>query len=158
VHRSYGKAVARWLEAPFHRALVALPCLACLWLLLAPATFGFENVQLVHVFAWGSVTSLMYFGLVPLAIYGEGWVCAGLSLPIFRRLATLGYGVYLVHIPVINHVLVPMARAAQQRHWSMLIVWPTSVAGALLLSLALAYALHVAVEKPSLRLRERLAA
>jgi peptidoglycan/LPS O-acetylase OafA/YrhL len=155
VHQSYGSHIARWLEAPFHRALVALPSLGCLWLLLRPAAAGVRDLQLFHMFAWGTMTSLMYFGLVPLALYGRGWVCELLSAPMFRRFATLGYGVYLVHIPIIDHIMVPAARAAQGRHWSMLLVWPAALLATMLLSLGVSYVIHVAVEKPSLRLRER---
>jgi peptidoglycan/LPS O-acetylase OafA/YrhL len=157
VHARYGDAIARWLTAPFHRALLALPALACLWLLLRPAMFGPENVQLVHVFAWGTVTSVMYFGFVPLLLYGDGVLHRWLSAPLFRRMATLGYGVYLVHIPIIDHLMVPAARALQARHASMLWVWPASLTATMLLSLALGYAMHVLIEKPCLRLRERVA-
>jgi peptidoglycan/LPS O-acetylase OafA/YrhL len=157
VHKAYGKEIARWLQTPFHRALLALPALACLWLLLFPAMFGLDNMQFVHVFAWGTVTSLMYLACVPMALYGDGMVCRWLSSPLFRRMATIGYGVYLVHIPVIDHIMVPAARAAQGRHWSMLLVWPTAVVATMMVSLAIAYGLHILVEKPSLRLRDRVA-
>jgi peptidoglycan/LPS O-acetylase OafA/YrhL len=158
VHKRYGKSIARWLEAPFHRALLALPALACLGILLSPAMFGDDQVQLVHVFAWGTVTSLMYLASIPLALYGEGMVCRWLAAPVFRRMATVGYGVYLVHIPVIDHIMVPAARAAQGRHWSMLLVWPAALVATMSLSLAIGYLLHVIVEKPALRLRDRFAA
>ncbi len=158
VHQRWGKDIAAWLKDPFHRALLALPSLGMLWLLLRPSMFGFEHVQLVHIFAWGTVTSLMYFGLVPLALYTDGPVCRWLSAPTFRRRATLGYGVYLVHIPIIDHVMVPMAKAAQSRHVSMLLVWPAALVGTMVLSLAIGYVLHVLVDKPSLRWRERFAA
>ena len=157
VHARYGDTIARWLQAPFHRALLALPSLACLWLLLRPSMFGAGKVQIVHVFAWGTVTSLMYFGLVPLLLYGDGWIHRSLSAPIFRRMATLGYGVYLVHIPIIDHVIVPAARALQARNASMLWVWPASLLATMLLSWALGYAMHVLIEKPSLHARERVA-
>jgi peptidoglycan/LPS O-acetylase OafA/YrhL len=157
IHQRYGKAIARWLEAPFHRALLALPALAGVWLLLFPTMFGFDQVQLVHVFSWGTVTSLMYLASVPLALYGEGPVCRWLGAPFFRRVATVGYGVYLVHIPIIDHIMVPFARAAQGRHWSMLLVWPACLAATMVLSIAVGYALHVLVEKPCLRLRDRFA-
>jgi peptidoglycan/LPS O-acetylase OafA/YrhL len=157
VHKRYGKDIARWLDAPFHRALLALPALACLWLLLFPGMFGGREIQLVHVFAWGTVTSIMYLTSVPLALYGEGMVCRWLAAPVFRRMATVGYGVYLVHIPVIDHIMVPAARAAQGRHLPMVFVWPTVVAATMTLSLAIGYVLHVIVEKPALRLRDRFA-
>jgi peptidoglycan/LPS O-acetylase OafA/YrhL len=158
IHRSYGKTIARWLQEPFHRALLALPSLACLWLLLTPEMFGPDTVQQVHVFAWGTITSLMYLASMPMTLYGEGMVCRGLAAPVFRRIATVGYGVYLVHIPVIDHITVPVARSAQDRNWSMLFVWPMAVAATMVLSGVIAYLLHVIIEKPALRLRDRFAA
>jgi peptidoglycan/LPS O-acetylase OafA/YrhL len=158
VHQRWGKDIAAWLKAPFHRVLLALPALACFWFLLRSTADLPEHAQIIRMFLWGTVTSVMYFGLVPLALYGDGWIVHALSLPVFRRLATLGYGVYLVHIPIIDHIMVPAGRAAQARHWSMLWVWPAALASTFLLSLAVAYVLHVVVEKPSLRLRDRFAA
>jgi peptidoglycan/LPS O-acetylase OafA/YrhL len=99
----------------------------------------------------------MYFGVVPLLLYGDGRLHRWLSAPLFRRVATLGYGVYLVHIPIIDHVMVPAARALQARRASMLWVWPASLAATMLISLAIGYAMHVLIEKPSLRIRERIA-
>jgi peptidoglycan/LPS O-acetylase OafA/YrhL len=157
VHQRWSKDIAAWLKDPFHRALLGLPSLGCLWLLLRPTIFGGEHVQMVHIFAWGTVTSLMYFGLVPLALYTDGWICRWLSAPYFRRMATLGYGVYLVHIPIIDHVMVPAAKAAQARHWSMALIWPAALTATMLLALGVGYVLHVLVEKPSLRLREHFA-
>lgn len=159
VHHHWGDAIEVWLKKPFHRALLGLMSLACLWLLVQPYMFGKEHVQLVHVFAWGTVTSIMYFGVLLLLIHGDtgSWVHRALSAPIFRKIATLGYGVYLVHIPLCDQVIVPAAQAAQARHWPMLLVWPAALLALMLSSLALAYVMHVVIEKPSLRVRERLA-
>ncbi|MBX3187990.1 MAG: acyltransferase [Labilithrix sp.] len=159
VHARWAGPITKWLEHPFHRALLGMGSLACFWLLVQPWIFGKRAVQLVHVFAWGSVTSIMYFGWLLLLLHGdaEGWVQRRLSAPIFRRIATLGYGVYLVHIPLCDHVVVPAARALEARKVPMVIVWPASLAGLMLLSLGLAYVLHVVIEKPSLRVREKLA-
>jgi peptidoglycan/LPS O-acetylase OafA/YrhL len=158
VHARYGAVISEWIKVPRHRGMLGLPALGCLWLLLQPAMFGPEHIQLVHVFAWGTVTSLMYFPTLLLLLHGDGWLHRWLGAPIFRRVATLGYGVYLVHIPIIDHVLVPWARALQSRHVSMLLVWPASLALATLGSLAIAYAMHVLIEKPSLWFRQRFAA
>lgn len=158
MHQRWGDAITAWLKDPFHRALLALPSLACLWILVRPWMFGEEHVQLVHVFAWGTITSIMYLGWLLLLLHGSGSIGRALSKPIFRRIATLGYGVYLLHIPLCDHVIVPAARALQKRHVSMIVIWPASLTGLLLASLALSYVLHVLVEKPSLRIRERLAA
>jgi peptidoglycan/LPS O-acetylase OafA/YrhL len=40
----------------------------------------------------------------------------------------------------------------------MLLVWPSALTATFLLSLGVGYVLHVLIEKPSLRLRERFAA
>jgi peptidoglycan/LPS O-acetylase OafA/YrhL len=157
VHSRYGAAIGAWLKHPRHRAMLALPSLSCLWLLLRPGMFGPENVQLVHIFAWGTVTSLMYFPALLLLLHGDGWLHRWLSAPIFRRVATLGYGVYLVHIPIIDHAIVPAARALQARHVTMALVWPGALAAVMLASFAIGYAMHVFIEKPSLWIRERLA-
>ncbi len=157
VHQRYKEPIAAWLREPFHRALLAVPALGGLWLLLDPWLFGERNVQLVHVFCWGTVTSLMYLAWLILLLHTDGWIQRALSAPFYRRVATLGYGVYLVHIPICDHVIVPLARALETRKVSMILVWPASVVVLMALSLVLAYVMHVLIEKPSLRMREWLA-
>ncbi len=158
VHVRHKDQVTAWLSAPFHRALLGVPALGCLWLLLRPDLFGREHTPLFHVFAWGTLTTIMYFGALLLFLSGSGAVTRALSRPIFRQIATLGYGVYLVHIPILQRVILPMAKALGARHWPMYVVWPLSFVGVMLGSLAVAYVMHVLIEKPSLRLRDRLAA
>ncbi|MBS2014472.1 MAG: acyltransferase [Deltaproteobacteria bacterium] len=159
VHAKLGTQVTEWLKRPFHRALLSLVSLTCLWLLVQPWLFGNEHVQLVHVFAWGSVTSIMYFSWLLLLLHGdqESLVVKKLSHPIFRRIATLGYGVYLVHIPICDQLIVPMARKLESMKVPMVVIWPLSLTSLMLGSLALAYVMHVVIEKPSLRIRERIA-
>jgi peptidoglycan/LPS O-acetylase OafA/YrhL len=62
-----------------------------------------------------------------------------------------------VHIPLCDQLIVPAARALERRHVPMTIVWPAALIALLVSSLALAYVMHVVIEKPSLRVRERLA-
>jgi peptidoglycan/LPS O-acetylase OafA/YrhL len=160
VQRRYGASIARWLESPGARAALAMPSLACLWILMQPWIFGEEHMLLVRVFSWGTLTSIMYFGWTLLLLNGQdGWMQRALSLPVFRRFATLGYGVYLVHIPVCDVLVRPLARTLiKTRGWPMPVVWPLAVVVLVGASLAVGYVLHVLVEKPSLRIRERLAA
>lgn len=160
VHMKYEARVALWLEAPKHRALLALVSATCLWFLLEPTLFGAStaSVQLFHVFAWGSITTVMYFPALILLLHGKGFISRALSLPIWRKIATVGYGVYLVHIPICDHVVVPAAHYCQTKHVPMYIVWPTSLVFLTLASLAVGYVMHVLIEKPSLRLRQWLAA
>jgi peptidoglycan/LPS O-acetylase OafA/YrhL len=159
VQHRWGGSIARWLEAPSARAALALPSLACLWVLLYPWMFGEERTALVHAFAWGTLTSIMYFGWVLLLLNGgAGWIQRALSAPFWRRVATLGYGVYLVHLPLCYHAVSPVSGwLVRQRHWPMAVVWTLSVLGLFVLSLGVSYVLHVAIEKPALRVRDRVA-
>jgi peptidoglycan/LPS O-acetylase OafA/YrhL len=101
----------------------------------------------------------MYFCWVLLLLHGgPGWIQRLLSAPVFRRIATLGYGVYLLHIPVFEwFVARGAASLALEHHWSGPVVWTLSLFAVLAGALVVAYALHVAIEKPALRLRDRFA-
>ena len=153
----YREPIARWLREPFHRALVALPSLLCLWMLVRPWTFAPHELNLFHIFAWGTITTVMWLGFLLLLLYGEGPIHSFLGAPVFRRLATLGYGIYLVHIPLCDRVVVPMAHALDRRQVSLIVIWPLSLVVLLALSAALAYAMHLVIEKPSLWVRDRVA-
>ena len=155
--RRYGSQLQAWLQHPRHRATLALPAAAALWVLLEPDMFGAEHVQLVHVFAWGSITSLMWFAFLLLLLHGEGWMQRALAAPVFRYAATLGYGVYLVHIPLIDHLAVPAARALQARGVPAFFLWTGGMAAICMLSWGIAYGMHLGIEKPVLRLRKRWA-
>ena len=156
----YETQVGAWLKEPKHRALLALIAATCLWFLLEPTLFGaaVSSVQFFHVFAWGTLTTVMYFAALLLLLHGKGFIARALSLPIWRRVATLGYGVYLVHIPICDHVVVPAAHYCQTKQIPMLIVWPTSLVFLTVASLAIGYLMHILIEKPSLKLRQWLAA
>jgi peptidoglycan/LPS O-acetylase OafA/YrhL len=120
--------------------------------------FGSDTTQVMHLFAWGTITSVMYFPALLLVLHAEpGWITRALSWPIYRQLATLGYGVYLVHIPLIDHVALPIVHALDDTV-SLWILWPAALLGVLLGSFAIGYVMHVLIEKPSLALRQRLAA
>jgi peptidoglycan/LPS O-acetylase OafA/YrhL len=154
----YKAQIARWLEHPFHRAQLSVIALSCLWVLIRPSMFGADHIQLVRMFAWGSITSVMYFCMALLLLNGEpGWIQRLLSAHVFRRIATLGYGIYLVHFPLLNAVVVPVSRVLNARHLPIAFVWPFSVALALLASLCASYVLHLLIEKPAMRIRERVA-
>ncbi len=160
MHHRWRVPIARWLERPSARVALALPSLACLWILLQPWMFGDHELLWMHVVSWGSVTSLMYVGwtLLVLASTG-GWIVRTLSLDVMRRVATLGYGIYLVHLPICEYIIAPLAKSLVERHgWPMTVVWPLSVCSLFTLSLVTSYALHVLVEKPALRVRDRIAA
>ena len=158
IHQRHGDRVGAWLATPLHRAALQLPALACLWFLLRPTLFGDGTLQLAHVYAWGTVTSVMYVCVGLLLLHGDGVVHRFLSAHLFRRVATLGYGVYLVHIPLIHAVVAPASRAMLAAKVPVDLVWVLALTLALGSSLAVSYVLHILVEKPAMRLRQRVAA
>jgi peptidoglycan/LPS O-acetylase OafA/YrhL len=144
------------LRKPSMRAALALPSLACLWVLTHPLMFGEQGLKLLHVFAWGTLTTIMYFGWITLLLNGgDGWVRRALSLRAFRVIATLGYGIYLLHIPVWLYLSPTVMKLAAHR--PMWFVWSVGVTVLMGGSIVGAYLLHILVEKPSLRLRDWLA-
>ena len=159
VQHRWGERLRAWLVAPAARVAIALPSLACLWILMNPWQFGDEPLRLVRVFSWGTLTSLMYFAWVILLLNGgTGWIVRLLSAPSWRKMATLGYGVYLLHIPLADHAIAPVARSLAKEHrWPMVVSSAVSVVSLFALSLAASYVLHVIVEKPALRIRDRVA-
>ncbi|KAK4045107.1 hypothetical protein OUZ56_032515 [Daphnia magna] len=75
----------------------------------------------------------------------------------FHTIATLGYGIYLVHIPLLYRVCVPLIKALKARGYSMWVGWPLAFVVDVAGSLAIGYVLHILVEKPSLWLRQKVA-
>jgi peptidoglycan/LPS O-acetylase OafA/YrhL len=158
VHSRWREPMERALRRPSVRAALALPSLSCLWILTHVRAFGDDMVPLVRVFAWGTLTSIMYFGWVMLLLNGGGgWVRRALSLAGFRYVATLGYGIYLLHIPVMALLGPTLYAFGSQGGRPTWLVWSFGVGLLMVGSIAAAYVMHVLVEKPFLRLRDRLA-
>lgn len=158
LERHHKATLDAWLSRGAVRVVLTVLSLACLALLLFPRTFGEERFLLVRVFSWGTLTSVMYGAWILLLLHGPSRAAGWLSRPWFRSIATLGYGVYLVHMPVADRVLVPMAKALVARGVAMAWIWPAALVALLGLSLAVSYALHLLIEKPALAIRDRLAA
>jgi peptidoglycan/LPS O-acetylase OafA/YrhL len=154
VHDRYGTRLDAWLRNARARATLDLTALVCLAALLLRD----PEEPIGRLLSWGTITSIMYFSLLVRLLHGEGGFRRALGAPVFRKIATLGYGVYLVHIPIYVYGLVPIVRKLAARGVTMALLWPSSLVVLLALSLALAYVLHVVIEKPALRLRERFAA
>jgi peptidoglycan/LPS O-acetylase OafA/YrhL len=157
LHANYKTQVTGWLSYAKNRAILAVTALLCLRLLMEPGFFGQEQIPLFRVFAWGTVTSVMYGSVLVLLLHRESLFSTFLGRPIFRQTATLGYGVYLVHIPLCKYVMVPLAHGGKRLGMSNLALWPSSVLVLFLMSLAVGYVMHILIEKPSLRIRDWLA-
>jgi peptidoglycan/LPS O-acetylase OafA/YrhL len=145
----FARAPARWSAYA-----VSLGCLALL--VFKPRLFGMDDMTFV-LLSFGTLTSLMYVPLILVLISTDGPLVRFLSRPIFLRIATLGYGIYLVHMPVCTRLIPLTRRILSDTAAPFPLVWSALLAATLLLSAAVAYLLHLLVEKPSLRLRDRLA-
>ncbi|MFO0558705.1 MAG: acyltransferase [Polyangiales bacterium] len=145
----FARAWARWLCYAFAGL--------CLWSLFPP------HPTLPHthwnLWAWGTITSLMYAAvLLPLLHSPKGaWLPSFMGARLWLPIATLGYGVYLVHIPLMDHIVKVAMVGFFFSRWPEWALWSLALLLLSLLSWTLAYVLHVVVEKPALWLRDRLA-
>lgn len=112
---------------------------------------------------WGGLTAVMYVPLVLWLLHHRGYVARFLGHPAFRYVATFGYGIYLVHLAVIEHllprVLLPPILQYVQAHRAappLGALWLVALATAFGLSLLVALGLHLLVEKPALVVRDRV--
>lgn len=111
---------------------------------------------LYKVLSWGTMTSIMYVPVLLLLLNRPGPWARFLGAPVFRRAATLGYGVYLVHIPVLAMVTPPVAGLGARLGLDGVRVGFLVFVISMGLSFCAAYGLHLLIEKPALVLRDRL--
>ncbi len=157
VHFHLREPLQAWLSRKGPRALLVTIALACFFLLLFPHEIaGPRHFLFYRVFCFGTFTSILYLTALPLLFYGDGPVKRFLSHRGFLRLATLGYGTYLVHIPVFEYLVMPFLRLFNVLQWPFFATWTFGLIAMWALSLALSYALHILIEKPALALRDRL--
>ncbi|MEY4578318.1 MAG: hypothetical protein RL701_3021 [Pseudomonadota bacterium] len=110
-----------------------------------------------NLLCWGTLTSVAYAPLVLWLINHEGAVSRLLSLSFFRYFATFGYGLYLLHVPVVYVVCLPIVHNVQQHfHMPWQVAWLSMVVASLGVSAACGYLVHILIEKPSLKLRDIL--
>ncbi len=156
VQHHFGDALRAFYARARNRALSYAVALACLAWLSMPLVARPGHAW--TLLSWGTVTSVLYCALIPPLINYESAASRLLGTRPCVWFATLGYGIYLVHIPVCEHFVAPIARVLLRGHqWSIGVVWPLSLALLLAGSFTIAYVLHVTVEKPALWLREKIA-
>lgn len=104
----------------------------------------------------GTITSL---GWLPLLLYMmnyPGSLSSFFGHPIFRYLATLGYGVYLVHLIVIKKLATAINAYMQSFDLNLYLTGSISIVFTVVVSFAIAYVLHIFVEKPALLVRDKV--
>jgi peptidoglycan/LPS O-acetylase OafA/YrhL len=148
LRRLFAKPVWRWLFGAF----------GAVWFpVLMYPPFLKPSFYLFRTLSYGTFTTFMYVPWILVLVNSNGWIARFLSHRVFLVVATLGYGIYLVHIPIIEHVFLSSGGWFIAHHVSGISMWWTFFVGTITLSIALAYVLHLVVEKPALYLRDRFA-
>jgi peptidoglycan/LPS O-acetylase OafA/YrhL len=163
LQRQHGAAIAARLAHRRWRLAAWALGLVCLRLLLTPPRG--TSLRLWAALWWGGLTSVFYLPVVLVLINRPGAIGRQLGRRGFLYGATFGYGVYLVHVPVIDRLVKPVLVRLAIAWWHstrtlapVWLLWPLGVALTMVLSTALSYALHLLVEKPFLALRDRVTA
>jgi peptidoglycan/LPS O-acetylase OafA/YrhL len=156
LQHNFREPIRRLLAHRGARAALWVVVLGCLFTLLTPHSFS--HYFIIRLLSWGTLTSLMYVPFLLMIMNVESGMSRWLSSPFFLKVATLGYGIYLWHIPVCEKVMVPLAQVLHTGlHVSMGIVWVLTLALLLVASTGVAYLTHIFIEKPALWLRDRFA-
>ncbi len=136
-------------------AALSFVALCAAFLLLSPQLL--LSTEVYALLAFGTVTSLMYVVLITWLLNYDGAVARFLGRPFFLKLATLGYGIYLVHLPVLAFFDLPVAGFLLGLGIPVAVTWWLALAFGMTVAAGVAYVLHLAVDKPALWLRDRLA-
>jgi peptidoglycan/LPS O-acetylase OafA/YrhL len=116
----------------------------------------FATVPAYALLCWGTFTSLAYVPLVLLVLNRESGLSRMLSRHSFVRIATFGYGIYLIHLPVIWLLVLPLgADITTWAHLSPPVIWLLVLCATFVVSTLGGYLIHVLIEKPALLLRDR---
>jgi peptidoglycan/LPS O-acetylase OafA/YrhL len=107
--------------------------------------------------AIGTVTGVAYLNLVTYLITTRGLLVRVLGHRAFLVFATLGYGVYLVHMPLVTSLgMASYLQLAFFKQVPVPVAFGLAVLAVFGASLAIGYVLHVLVEKPALLARDKL--
>lgn len=155
LHRHFGEALrAAFDRAPVRRSAIVVS-LGLLTMIVWPPPF-LTSVQW-NLLALGTFTTAGWVLVLLHVLYVDSPFARFLGRPIFLRLATVGYGVYLVHLPLVLLVGIPTFVILQRALGAPdVVAFVVGVAAAFASSLLYAYGLHLVVEKPALFARDRL--
>ena len=154
--KEFGEKVAGFLKSTFLLRLVLLLFPIVAFGLIVGNHDSWYKPTLFRSLSIGTLTCL---GWVPLLIYlmnYPGWLSNFFGHSVFRRLATLGYGVYLVHIIVINQIVKKLGDYLVIQNTNLYMMALGCFLVTVILSFFVAYFLHILIEKPALLIRDKL--
>lgn len=156
VQRYYADRVRALYERRGVRvAALTFVVLCVLFLTLSPRVI--ISYEVYAMVGYGTITSLMYIVLITWLLNHDGRLARFLGGRFFLKMATLGYGIYLIHLPVIGFFGVPLATVLLGAGVPMAATWWIVLAVVMVFASAFAYVLHLLVDKPALLLRDRFA-
>jgi len=161
LHYHFRDRITAWYQhAWVRRVSLALP-LGLLLLLANPFDLGadvviFRYQWLRHIFYIGTVTTIVYCPLLLWALCAHDRWTRVLGSRAFLWIASLGYGIYLVHIPVFESLVRPLfVRIHELGVVPDLALWTLAVLVTVAVSMVVSWVLHVIFERPALWVRER---
>lgn len=154
--RTEGERIRRAMATTWIRVASAALTIVLFGMLLAtPLSRGTPGLGLMVP---GTITGLAYLNLFAYLLTRGGTAAEILGSRALLPVATLGYGVYLVHVPVVRLAgLDAYARLVLVAHLPITAAFLTATLVVFAESIAIAYVLHLFIEKPALWLRDRVA-
>jgi peptidoglycan/LPS O-acetylase OafA/YrhL len=119
-------------------------------------SYGDQAFWATGVLLVGTSTSPVFALLILWAIHSRGGLVRPLSHPLFRVWATLSYGMYLFHIPVIEALGMPLVIEPSYARAPVL-AWLAGFVLCVVMTTLVALVMHLAVERPMLLLRDKVA-
>lgn len=114
-----------------------------------------SSYYLKGAFLVGTPTSVAFGILILWAVHDQPKL---LSRPIFLRIATLSYGIYLIHIPILELLVFPrVVQPILDSGYGFGTAWSLGFLAAIPAVIGTSYLLHLMLEKPMLHVREKLA-
>lgn len=156
LQRYYAPEMRTWYARPGVRIATVTFVIACaLFLTFSPQTI--LSTEMYALFGYGTITSLMYVALITWLLNYDGHFARFLGGRFFLKVATLGYGIYLIHLPVIVFFALPLMAILIGAGVPMAATWWLCLAWTMIVAAAGSYAMHLLVDKPALLLRDRFA-
>jgi peptidoglycan/LPS O-acetylase OafA/YrhL len=157
VLHAFDGPLRRALARPLFRWSLILTGLTGLFFMAFPPSFVPDLWW--GLLSMGTVSAVALGSLVVYLVAWDSWASRALGSAFFVPLATLSYGTYLVHMPLVRGLGVPVyASLIKRQHMTAVQAYLIAVPVVFFVAVAIAYVLHLLIEKPALALRDRVTA
>ena len=155
VQKYYAQTIKSWLGNFFINRSCAFISLFILMFIISPVKPW--NKLFWEVISPGTLTGIAYVLLILWLLNYQSLFSRFLSSRVFLKFASLGYGMFLIHIPVLRYLVLPFIKNYYIAGSGMMeLYWLIALFFTFVISVAGAYLLHIMVEKPFLYLRDKI--